>query len=744
MWMWVLGVPLGIMLPVMILPSEFGQFSSIFMGLAATLGVVTWLSWQRGLATSKVLVMGFVTALLVGLGIGSLVKQRLSPWALEAGATYYLSGELFGVPQVSRFNSRYRIRVDCLGQTALDCSVFTDRLPGLWSVVVELSTAGQHPLLRPGQRIQVPVQPTAIRVQSSPAAFNVQRWLLSNHVVARVKLKKGAAVTPLGETWWSMDRVRTELNTVLARRMLASGEGGLSSYPVILALVSGDRSLMGDPHWEVFNRTGTTHLVAISGLHVGLVATLVTFLVLPLFRRWHGFTNRYPASHGALVVAWIACLFYSGLAGFAIPTQRALIMLSVYVLLKLTGRAQHLWFGLLVALTLVLLWDPVACLSLGFWLSFVAVYLILWLIGGGVSARSALSQWSQVQLGLFVGLAPALLYAVHSVSLVSAFTNALAIPVIGFVVVPLSLLWVTLWSLCGESAVFLLDAALWVSDGLLWFLQLISGWRYSVWTVGERSLASLILAMVGVLWLVSAGLPGRAWGVVLLLPMLLPQSSGNGLYIMGSGSGRMMLQSKSQVWSLSRSHWPQPIARWQSDLLSHWGVMIPMGEMPLHESRALWLARGGVFSEFELDTDAFGSRAVQSIHYGGLCSRAQWHSGGVQFERYPVAAKPERCALGLTWGQTRLLYWPLDTQRDQRQVIEQLAGEHFDAIVLDLGKGKAAIPELLSLLGHSGELIAVKPLPEPLQEQVLDRGIPLHVIAEDGYYYRALPEGAGG
>ncbi len=740
MWLAVLGIPLGIIVAVLALPPKSGEFLSFFMMLAAVTAIAGGLFLRRGGGYLPA-VLGLVAMTLLGVVLGTQVNQRFSPWTLDQDTSYFLTGVVSDVPKVSRFSRRYRVRAACLGHSATDCSEFNNRIPVLWPVLVEVTVYDSGLELKPGQQIRMQVQTKSSRRQSGPAAFDLDRWLRANHIVARVKLKRDSEVTRLGESWFTLDRLRTRLNRYLAQREEQPGLAGISSLPLVLALVSGDRSLMQDQHWDVFNRTGTTHLVAISGLHVGLVATLVTFVSLPLFRRWRFFTDRYPASHGALVTAWVAGLFYTALAGFAIPTQRALIMLSVFVILKLLGRAQHLWFGLASALCLVLLWDPVACLSMGFWLSFLAVYLILWLIGGGVGERSRLSQWSAVQLGLFVGLAPVLLWSVHSVSLVSALTNAVAIPLIGLVVVPLSLAWTSLWAVLGDQAEWLLQLVTWIMDGLLWLLSQVASWRYSVWTVGERSLTSLILAMIGVMWLVSAGLPGRGWGVALMLPLLLPQTQGTGLYVMGTGSGRILWQAEDRVWSVSRSHWPQPVARWQEDLMAHWGIAIPVDQVPLHQTRDLWLARDGVFSEFELHQDRLGARTLQSGRYSALCDRDRWRSGGVQFRLYRSTKKPSRCAVAMQWGDVRWLYWPLETLRDQRSVLEVIGPERFDVVLVDVGKSTSLETAVLSLLSHRGRVVSIKPLPKNVAELAADRAIPVHVVQTDGYYYQPLAHG---
>lgn len=742
MWALVLGIPFGIVIGVMGFAGLSTQIAPIILVLAAVF--ILFLNWPWGrrqaphstLAAALILLCSF----LLGVALGTLAKQRFMPLQLDSGQSYFLTGTVTGVPQWGQFSRRYQIEASCLGSSAERCDVFENSLP-FWPVRVELTLSRAQPDLVPGQELQIQVRARASRSQSSPAEFNVARWLLVSHTVARLALVKGSKVQVLGQSLWSVDRLRAGLNRYLAEQPETTTMAGLAAYPVILALVTGDRSLMSDRHWQVFNRTGTTHLVAISGLHIGLVATFTLFVMLPLLRRWRWFTNRYAASQGAVIIAWWVALFYTAMAGFALPTQRAMIMLTVFVVLKLLGRARQLWFGLAVAFCLVLVWDPVACLSMGFWLSFVAVYLILWLIGGEVERSSAVSQWLTVQLGLFVGLAPVLLWVVHSVSLVSVLTNLIAIPLIGFVVVPLSLLWASLWGVLGEQADFLLHLAALVHDGLLWFLQHCADWRYSVWTVGERSYGSMVLAMIGVLWLVSAGVPGRLWGILLMLPLLMPQTQGLGAYVMGAGSGRLVFQQEHTVLAISRSHWPQPIAGWQRDLLQMWGIGVPPGAIPLNHTRALWLAKQGTVSEFDLSSNWLGARQLERVHYSDLCRQGSWGAGTIHLQQWQDKRFPAHCATEIQWAGQRWLYWPLEGSRAQKRLLQMLAQERFQVIVLDVGKGKQVEPSILDLLApEEGRLISIKPVPQALQQAIELRGVKLHTVADDGYVFLPLEE----
>ncbi|AUM14613.1 ComEC/Rec2 family competence protein [Ketobacter alkanivorans] len=755
MWTLVLGIPVGIVVGVVMLSGIFGQNTTVILLLAAISLAALYLVGPRfsDRLITVIRVVCLLLALIVGMSIGSLAKHRFQPMALDTNLTYYLTGTVTGVPRWGKYSRRYQVEAACVGSQAQQCDLYRSSLP-LWPVVIEVTATGAQPELVPGQRLQIQVRPKQQQLQASPAAFDVKRWLLSTHTVARTALLKGSEVKLLGQRVFTLDRFRAQLNRYLADRREDPRWAGLTSYPVILALVSGDRSLMNDNHWDVFNRTGTTHLVAISGLHIGLVAAFAMFVLQPVFRRWRWFTNRYPASHGAVFGAWWVALFYTAMAGFALPTQRALIMLTVFVVLKLLGRARQLWFGLAAAFCLVLLWDPVACLSMGFWLSFTAVYLILWLIGGEVEKSSATSQWITVQLGLFVGLAPVLLWTVHSVSLVSALTNVVAIPVIGFVVVPVSLLWALLWSVFGDQVGFLLDWAAALQDGLLWLLQVSAGWRYSVWTVGERGFASMALAMVGVLWLVSAGVPGRIWGAVLMLPLLMPQVHGLGAYVMGAGSGRLVFHFEDRVVSLSRSHWPQPLASWQADLMAHWGIGIPPGAITVNNSKALWLSTGAVMSEFELSSNPLGARQLERMTYFDLCKQlpndldgeGEREGDNISMVPWLDTRYPKHCAVEIQWQgprstRQRWLYWPIDSVRVQRSLLKQLANERFDLILLDVGKGKSVEEGVLSLLKAGKSLIiTMKPVPDALRTIMQQRGLQLHTITVDGYYSVPLAE----
>ena len=212
---------------------------------------------------------------------------------------------------------------------------------------------------------------------------------------------------------------------------------------VIAGLAVGASHHISADQWRVFAATGTTHLIAISGLHVTMVAALAMVLAQVMWRLPRRQAPRRARSDVSCLCGAVAALAYAALAGFSVPTQRTVVMLLCALAAIGLRRAQPPANVLALALIAVLLYDPHAVLTAGLWLSFVAVAAIV--LGVGLLERTRpLRAFLATQAVVSVALLPATAWLFGSVSLVAPVANLLAIPLFSGLLVPGTLVGVAL------------------------------------------------------------------------------------------------------------------------------------------------------------------------------------------------------------------------------------------------------------------------------------------------------------
>src|SRR5213594_3182895 len=290
---------------------------------------------------------------------------------------------------------------------------------------------------------------------------------------------------------------------------------------VLIALAIGDQNAIGPGQWQLFARTGVSHLMSISGLHVTMVAGLFAMLASWCWRRSERLALALPAQKAAALTGFLAAFAYCLISGFAVPAQRTLYMVGVVALALWLGLAASASRVLAAALFLVLALDPWAVLSPGFWLSFSAVAVIFY-VGCARTARAHwLAQWGRVQWAVTVGLAPLLLVLFQQVSLVSPVANALAIPLVSFVITPLALAGAVLpfdWPLALGNAIL---------DILMMALERLAALPSAVWHQHAPLAWTVPLALAGIAWLLlPRGFPARGLGLVLVLPLFAASPAG--------------------------------------------------------------------------------------------------------------------------------------------------------------------------------------------------------------------------
>lgn len=245
--------------------------------------------------------------------------------------------------------------------------------------------------IRAGERWQFTVRLKRPHGTANPDGFDYEAWLLQKGIRATGYVREKAGQARLGASAQPLDgiqRLREHIRGGIGQALAGHPQAG-----VITALAVGDQNAIPHDNWRVYNRTGTSHLMSISGLHITLFAALAGGLAYAMWRRMPALVMRLPARRAALFVGWLAALAYTLLAGFQIPAQRTLFMLTVLVAGLWLQREPRPASLLLLALTVVLLLDPWAVLAPGFWLSFGAVAAMMWAVQGMLGQPGKIAAW---------------------------------------------------------------------------------------------------------------------------------------------------------------------------------------------------------------------------------------------------------------------------------------------------------------------------------------------------------------
>lgn len=430
-----------------------------------------------------------------------------------SGQDLRVQGTLVGLPDHDSRRERSRFRVERVESSRGEVLALPLRH-------ILVSWYG-GPSLRAGERWQLTLRVKPPRGFVNPGGFDYQLWLM----------RQGVDAT--GYVRAAPDNRRLEAPSVAslshwrerARRWLEE-RGGLHHRGLMQALLIGDRSALGPERWTLLQRTGTNHLLAISGLHVGMVALAGLWLGNMLGRCLNIVCHRAPSPLLGQVLALVFALGYSALAGFSIPTQRALIMVWVVQWAMLRRRTLPAATGLLIAWLAVLVRDPLAPFDPGFWLSFTAVAVLMLAFTGRrqVAVGTPGEGLLKAQWAVFLGLLVPLLILVHSASLLAPLANLLAIPLVTLLVVPWLLVAVTVCSVWPWAS----EAALWISDqglsGLLFWLEWLD--RHTPLAPLQAVLTgpAVVLAGLGaLLTLLPRGVPARWLGYpTVVLALFLP------------------------------------------------------------------------------------------------------------------------------------------------------------------------------------------------------------------------------
>ncbi|MFC4820492.1 DNA internalization-related competence protein ComEC/Rec2 [Dokdonella ginsengisoli] len=348
--------------------------------------------------------------------------------------------------------------------------------------------------------------------------FDSERHALEHGIVAVGYVREADSNRRLGERGGCVDRLRERLAHDIAERV-----GDPHDAALVRAFAIGDTRGLGPDDWEVARATGVSHLIAISGFHVGIAAGFGALLVRLLWRLWPRLGLRVAVPVAQAPVALVTALAYGALAGNSLPTLRTLMMIAIVALAHGARRGSGGAHALALALLAILVIDPLATLSAGFWLSFVGVAFLLGCLARGRGWTGWLRELGAGQLLMSVALLPLTVWFFGEVSLVGVLSNLFAVPVVSVVIVPLCLLGLLALLTLPVVAVLPLTLAATIAHAQWRLLESMAGWPGAHGYLPEVAPWALALAMLGAAWMfLPRGVPARGLGALLFLPLLLP------------------------------------------------------------------------------------------------------------------------------------------------------------------------------------------------------------------------------
>lgn len=380
------------------------------------------------------------------------------------------------------------------------------------------SRAASLPTLRAGERWTLRIRARAPRGLRNPGGSDGEKHALAQRIAATGYVRATDTAVrlsgPSGLAAW--------------RETMAARVGSAMRAPsarFVQALALGDTRGLDDDDWNILRANGLTHLIAISGFHVGLVAGFFALLARGAMRLTPSLTRRCPAPVTAAATALAGATLYAAAAGFSLPTVRTVLMIAVVAGARLLRRPASVAHSLALAAILVVLVDPLALLQAGFWLSFAGVAWLLWCLPDGVARgpRELARVFVSAQGVATIGLLPIGAILFGQASLAGPVANLAAVPWWSLVVVPMSLI-----GLACESLVDGAGAWPWRLAGALfdpsWALfERLAETPLALWWLPEARWFALPLALLGAFWLLlPRGLPGRPLALLLWLPLLWP------------------------------------------------------------------------------------------------------------------------------------------------------------------------------------------------------------------------------
>ncbi len=519
----------------------FPQLPKYWVYACISVGAVcllTILFSTQGSLLKKCAVIGFL--FVVGFAWNArYAENRLNNiLAIELeGKELTLQGRVAALPQSNSSGAKFAFEVDDIISGKEVLKKFPKRIYLSWQPAWRNPQA--IPEVIPGQRWHFKAKLKRPYGSLNPYTFDFERWSFHQDFgasgsvrSAKLLLDKDIALTEI--------ELRMELARWHLRKKIQSMLPDNARYAgVLIALVMGDQNAIHQDDWQVFNATGIGHLISISGLHVTMLAGVGASFAAFIWRR-RTLPLIAPVSKVAAASGFLTAFIYAWLAGFQIPAQRTMYMVGVVAFALWTGRNPRsfdIWWW---ALAFVLLIDPMAPYTPGFWLSFGAVAAILYAMGDssgllGVPTGKelevhwkhrifrALREACRVQAVVTLALLPFTLYWFYQVSMASPLANAVAIPLVSYVVTPLAIAGALLPEFIGRWLLLPAHASM---EYLAIALEWMASWNWAVIWSRQPEWWALVLSGCGMIYAIRPGDIVDSWrsrllGITLSIPLFV-------------------------------------------------------------------------------------------------------------------------------------------------------------------------------------------------------------------------------
>jgi competence protein ComEC len=395
---------------------------------------------------------------------------------------WHIIGTLDSHPERFPDRTRFILKAESLARTGIFYKV-----SGAVRVTVRERVTG----LRSGDRVACLARLKDIRNFNNPGRFDYRRYLAFRGIRASASVSRESLVIRLhpAKAFRLCQAIDYSRGAVSGLINTATSKNPKEVRGVIKALLIGDRSELTPGIRDVFNRIGTAHLLAISGLHIGMVATLA-FLGFRfiLTRSQRVLLAAWPAK-GAALLSLFPVLFYGFLAGMSPATQRAVIMVTVFLIALLFEQERDAINTLALAALVILIISPTALFEISFQLSFTAVFAILYMLeklpfvvelrGGQRTVFKRLALFLLVSAAAILGTLPITLYYFNQTSIIGILTNCFMAPLIGFLVVPAGLLAALFLPVNTTIALLIMKGAATILEGGLNLSIFFSKWPFA-------------------------------------------------------------------------------------------------------------------------------------------------------------------------------------------------------------------------------------------------------------------------